>query len=814
MLNKEKDYRIFNREQFYIDKTEVLEKGIIVFPSIYVEGAAASGKTIAVKMLLAKHPEVPVSVLDMDEETDGLAGKLDELYSEMEQQESCWVIFENLNAGISDQIYEDIRKFIRKMPEKWRTILVSREKPAKPLLDLLWKREMEIISQEHFRFSRNDIRVMLDNAKSELKIEDVYERTEGWAGCVDIMLRLSARMNITDTAALCETYEIKTYIKEEIFDTLSEEEQKIVKYADICSWINKELCHEVWQIEHAEILLQDLERKGILRKNTQKGYWYLSKLFHRDFQSEEIRQVESDWEIVGKWYENHGFIKEALLCFKKMKETTSYFDCMRRNYDKVPFLNITYDEVIDWKESSPEICYLKGMYFYEHQAMEALETQIRILEEWKASDADENHKRWEIILNLLYVNTKYSLNEWIEMLELVGTGRKFHLYSILGNGITYLCGLRDLSGMFACSKKEENRRSRIWNEYLGEWEWKAYCLARMDYYMETRREDAIKEDDWKVLEWVSEQGSDEKNAYTSGQEMWQIRLVALYLYCKWLTVQENENIEMQIAQLEKQLLNEENEICLKNTEAIMSLYSPWRNEPERLANWLKHSEKEQQIVVKENTYIELCCRAKGYILLNYYEKAERILQKMISYLQYYRKNRFLAEVLFQIAVINWNKESRGLALRNTIESFLISGESRYVGFYTRYGKKGYEVLEAYVEWMKQNIPGSWRRKKKYNYGNVLRMPEEDYMEVILRTAKRKIKAYSEKNRSDIEERLTMMETIILQDLSRGLTNTEICQEQNLKMPTVKSHIYNVYKKLGVNNRVQAILKGKELGIVK
>lgn len=715
MLNKEKDYRIFNREQFYIDKTEVLEKGIIVFPSIYVEGAAASGKTIAVKMLLAKHPEVPVSVLDMDEETDGLAGKLDELYSEMEQQESCWVIFENLNAGISDQIYEDIRKFIRKMPEKWRTILVSREKPAKPLLDLLWKREMEIISQEHFRFSRNDIRVMLDNAKSELKIEDVYERTEGWAGCVDIMLRLSARMNITDTAALCETYEIKTYIKEEIFDTLSEEEQKIVKYADICSWINKELCHEVWQIEHAEILLQDLERKGILRKNTQKGYWYLSKLFHRDFQSEEIRQVESDWEI---------------------------------------------------------------------------------------------------ILNLLYVNTKYSLNEWIEMLELVGTGRKFHLYSILGNGITYLCGLRDLSGMFACSKKEENRRSRIWNEYLGEWEWKAYCLARMDYYMETRREDAIKEDDWKVLEWVSEQGSDEKNAYTSGQEMWQIRLVALYLYCKWLTVQENENIEMQIAQLEKQLLNEENEICLKNTEAIMSLYSPWRNEPERLANWLKHSEKEQQIVVKENTYIELCCRAKGYILLNYYEKAERILQKMISYLQYYRKNRFLAEVLFQIAVINWNKESRGLALRNTIESFLISGESRYVGFYTRYGKKGYEVLEAYVEWMKQNIPGSWRRKKKYNYGNVLRMPEEDYMEVILRTAKRKIKAYSEKNRSDIEERLTMMETIILQDLSRGLTNTEICQEQNLKMPTVKSHIYNVYKKLGVNNRVQAILKGKELGIVK
>ena len=124
------------------------------------------------------------------------------------------------------------------------------------------------------------------------------------------------------------------------------------------------------------------------------------------------------------------------------------------------------------------------------------------------------------------------------------------------------------------------------------------------------------------------------------------------------------------------------------------------------------------------------------------------------------------------------------------------------------------MLEAYVEWMKNNTPGGWHRKKKYNYGNVLRMPLEDYMEVILRCARREARSDRALQDEPAGERLTMMETIILQDIGHGLSNTEISKELNLKITTVKSHIYSLYKKLGVNSRVQAILKGKELGVLK
>ena len=51
---------------YYIDKTECLEKGIVVFPSIYIMGASATGKSTLVEMFLKKHPEVKSLTIAME----------------------------------------------------------------------------------------------------------------------------------------------------------------------------------------------------------------------------------------------------------------------------------------------------------------------------------------------------------------------------------------------------------------------------------------------------------------------------------------------------------------------------------------------------------------------------------------------------------------------------------------------------------------------------------------------------------------------------------------------------------------------------
>lgn len=63
------------------------------------------------------------------------------------------------------------------------------------------------------------------------------------------------------------------------------------------------------------------------------------------------------------------------------------------------------------------------------------------------------------------------------------------------------------------------------------------------------------------------------------------------------------------------------------------------------------------------------------------------------------------------------------------------------------------------------------------------------------------------------ERLTTREFQVLQLIADGATNQEIANELVLAINTVKKHISNIYGKLGVDNRVQAVARARQLGLL-
>jgi LuxR family maltose regulon positive regulatory protein len=67
--------------------------------------------------------------------------------------------------------------------------------------------------------------------------------------------------------------------------------------------------------------------------------------------------------------------------------------------------------------------------------------------------------------------------------------------------------------------------------------------------------------------------------------------------------------------------------------------------------------------------------------------------------------------------------------------------------------------------------------------------------------------------SEWVEPLSEREIEVLQLIAQGLTNREVADRLYLSLHTVKTHARNIYAKLGVKNRTEAVAKGRGLGIL-
>lgn len=68
-------------------------------------------------------------------------------------------------------------------------------------------------------------------------------------------------------------------------------------------------------------------------------------------------------------------------------------------------------------------------------------------------------------------------------------------------------------------------------------------------------------------------------------------------------------------------------------------------------------------------------------------------------------------------------------------------------------------------------------------------------------------------KSDLIEPLSERELEVLELITEGLTNQDIASRLFLSLRAIKVHACNIYGKLGVHNRTQAVTRARALGVL-
>ena len=221
-----------------------------------------------------------------------------------------------------------------------------------------------------------------------------------------------------------------------------------------------------------------------------------------------------------------------------------------------------------------------------------------------------------------------------------------------------------------------------------------------------------------------------------------------------------------------------------NVEALLTHIALYAGNEETITSWLQENEgKELDCFYSLHRYRYLIL-VRCYILHNKFNEALYLLDRLKLYFESYQRP-FLAMqagILRAITHFRMGDDTWKAELNNTLL------QSENFGFTRVVADEGIAVLPLLI---------------KLNYeGNM-----EYYKKILSLTRKQALQypVYLFKQEKATEE-LTEMEKNVLSLMKQGLTNERISFILSISLRTVKFHTSNIYSKLNVKNRSEAIVK--------
>ncbi|MAT45320.1 MAG: hypothetical protein CL609_23575 [Anaerolineaceae bacterium] len=771
---------------------------------------------------------------------------LDDLINQVSLLKSTVVItLDDYHVITNPQIHEAIHYFIDHLPNQTHLIITTRQDPPLRLAWLRARGELTEIRAQDLRFTNTETRLFYSSSMNlSLTDEDLSvleKRTEGWV--VGLQLAGLALQNLADKQSFIHNFRgsqryILDYLVDEVFRQQPEEICTFLIQTSILDRFNADLCNAVTERTNTQLLIQQLEIANLfIVPLDDERLWFRYHHLFTDLLRARLQMVKP--EIVpdlhrkaANWYEKSGFITEAIGHLTAAKEFTLAADLIEKHgqsrwsVNDIDFMSLVSKLPEEILHTRPNltiyhtwILFIFGQYETSEKLLHTIKNNI--------SSPVQTKENQELIafvnLLLLYIS---EMNETepsgvLPDREVLSFVPEEHLGMRNTADVLYAY-LLDLQGDFKASKElllSTVQRDINRNGYTAV----AICIIRLvrNLMIQGKLNEAFSLTQTYIT-YIQKRG--EKRFFIGGN----LYMSLANIFYEWNDLKKaaellEKGIEANIpwkfplvfltqnltkAKLQKaqgdidgalSTLDQLDQL-IQGKSTTPELKSDLRSMKVKLLLAKKDHQTARSLVQFLHPIEPLSLRreadhillARLFITEGQHGEALSLLEKLAARAKSgERYGRLLEIQLLEILALNGLEKSS--QVEKTLESCLSLAEPEgYLRIFLDEGEPMQVILSDYC------------RNKKTKH--------KSYCTKILNSFSGEHRSPNP-NQETLVEPLSRRELEVLGLLCAGSSNLEIAQKLYISISGVKKHTSNIYGKLGVNSRTQAVALAREIGLI-
>jgi len=762
-------------------------------------------------------------------------------------EKDLFIVLDDLYLIKNKDIYEELKFFIRNMPFNIHFIILSRVVPEIGIGKLRATDNMLQLSQEDLCFTKEETgmffkEVMSVNISNNI-LSILEKRTEGWAAGLQ-MAALSLKNNKYEENIIKnfkgDHRYVLDYLMEEVFTLLEKDTQEFLMKTSILDEMNCELCNKVIRAKNSQHFLEKLDNENLfmipLDENKEwYRYHHLFKDFlrnRRDFiMKSMLPKLYSD---AADWYKENGFYANGINFYLEAKNyddakfmiekidmdvmfrgemkkvynwcmsipksklydsprlcmNMSWCACTNGNYEETEYYLKHVEEVLKILKDEENVKYLKAEIMIIRAMLATIEKDSRKIIEYlkKAKNYSDKYdilKATAALLNgtacIYEGNVHKALDFYEECLNISKTINNYYIAVTANRSII-------ISKMLRGTLYEAEKQCIDLLEYLSKRHAEKIPIAGVIY-----NDLAGVYYEWNELDKATECVKKALDLGKKGEIMW-VLCTSYMILAKIFFA--NSNIEDALKYMnkaEEMMINDKLfDVRTEFEVAKGKMFLKMGNfqEAEKLINYEILNSSEKRNIAYTSYYIT---KLQYFILTNLLNEAEQLVSSLCESFESKSIYKEFAEVLILKSILCEKRGNTEDTLESLLKAINISYKEKYLRIFLDKG----EYLKNIILKIQDKLQLRLEKEKKVFLNKII----EDFNEVTI------IK------KLDMIEILSIRELEVLKYLREGRTNSEIADSLFVSINTVKTHLLNIYTKLDVHSRTEALAKANELGIL-